>query len=193
MAALSSTSMAEVLFLVLAPTSPSTRATAPRVGPPSYSISAKRVICDNLSKTKNNLSKTKKNPSNSTRMTSDLKNDEVKQEHLKKVSICSVCKSENIRWSRYKNNYFGIFLVPHISRPLFLYLILWKIIEFSQNKHLQRVGEQEIKTISSNSIEARKIEDFLLSIISSPNIAGKPKNESSLLFGVNGLSNVHCT
>ena len=109
-------------------------------------------------------------------MTPDLKNGEVKQEHLKKVSICSVCKSENIRWSRYKNNYFGIFLVPHISRPLFLYLILWKIIAFSQNKHLQRVGEQEIKTISSNSIEARKIEDFLLSIISSPNIAGKPKN-----------------
>ena len=55
-----STSMAEALFLVLAPTSPSTRATARRVGPPSYSISAKRVICDNLSKTKNNLSKTKK-------------------------------------------------------------------------------------------------------------------------------------
>ena len=97
------------------------------------------------------------------------------QEHLKKVSICSVCRSENIRWSRYKNNYFGIFLVPHISRPLFLYLILWKIIEFSQNKHLQRVGEQEFKTISANSIEARKMEDFLLSIISSPNIAGKPK------------------
>ena len=84
-------------------------------------------------------------------------------------------QSENIRWSRYKNNYFGIFLVPHISRPLFLYLILWKIIEFSQNKHLQRVGEQEIKTISANSIQARKMEDFLLSIISSPNIAENPK------------------
>ena len=79
MAALSSTSMAlsttmaAVLFLVLAPTSPSTRATAPRVGPPSYSISAKRVICDKLSKTKNNLSKTKKNPSKSTRMAPILK------------------------------------------------------------------------------------------------------------------------
>ena len=57
---MSSTSMAVVLFLVLARTSPSTRATARRVGPPSYSISAKRVICDNLSKTKNNLSNTKK-------------------------------------------------------------------------------------------------------------------------------------
>ena len=59
MAALSSTTMAVVLFLVLAPTSRSTRATARRAGPPSYSISAKRVICDNLSKTKNNLSNTK--------------------------------------------------------------------------------------------------------------------------------------
>jgi len=76
---------------------------------------------------------------------------------------------------------------------LFLYFILWKIIEFLQNKYLQKVGEQEIKTISENSIKARKMEDFLLSIISSPNIAGKPKNESSLLFGSNGLSNVHCT
>ena len=91
-----------------------------------------------------------------------------------------MCKSENIRWSRYKNNYFGIFLVPHISRPLFLYLILWKIIEFSQNKHLQRVGEQEIKTISENSIKARKMEDFLLSIISSPNIAENTKTSHHL-------------